>query len=368
MLTKKRRGSVSRVLFGCLALTLSSASFAGAELSAGVWWVYQNASEGDGDGEFADPALIIYAGDDGSHGPWGFSAEMRIGTGSFTGADSNNSGDNFTMHKAWISYQLDEQHQVILGKSQVPFGWKTGNFWPGDMLQGGYGDQMDIGAKLTGQSAGIHYDVAYYTQDDWGKTSTDTVDDNGHWGSAASGAETYRKGETVVLNVDVPFGNGHTIGASAQQGSLVDLTAFAANGSTTDQGDHRAVDLHYTYSHNNFNFKYRYIDVMRDFTELDACVAALRCPNVEVENQRHAIHVDYKKDKWLFYFEATTAETDTQGNTADNVTAFSPGVSYNYGPGWLYLEYLWQDGFIDRFGDIGEGDFRSLYFSFDFYF
>ncbi|CAA0078223.1 Uncharacterised protein [Zhongshania aliphaticivorans] len=359
---------VHGLVLGFLALMVSGASVAGAEISAGVWWVYQNASEGDGDGEFADPALIIYGDDDGSHGPWGFSAEMRIGTGSFTNPASNNSGDNFTMHKAWISYQLDEHHKVTVGKSQVPFGWKTSNFWPGDMLQGGYGDQMDIGAKLTGQSAGIHYDIAYYTQDDWGKTSTDTVDDNGHWGSAASGAETYRKGETLVVNADLPFAGGHTIGISLQQGRLEDLTAFAANDSTSDDGEHRAVDLHYYYTYNNVTFKYRFIDVMRDFTELDACVAALRCPNGEVENQRHAAHIDYKKDNWLFYLEATAAESQTTGNPAGRVKAFAPGMSYNYGPGWLYLEYLWQDGFINSFGDVGEGDFRSLYLSFDFYF
>ncbi len=367
-MTSTIRGRLIRGLaLGCFATMASGGSLAGAELSAGIWWVYQNVvSDGsnDADGEFADPALIIYASDDGSHGPWGFSGEMRIGTGSFTDSANNNSGDNFTMHKAWISYQLDENNQIKIGKSQVPFGWKTSNFWPGDMLQGGYGDQMDVGIKLTGKHSGIHYDAAYYTQDDWGKTSTDTVDDNGHWGSST----TYRKGETLVLNADYPFGNGHTIGASFQQGKLEDLTNAAAGGRVPDDGKHRALDLHYTYSKDSFTFKYRFIDVMRDFTELDACVAATNCANAEIENQRHAVHLDYKVDKWLFYFEATGASTDTKGNDSRDVVAFSPGVSYNYGPGWFYVEYLSQDGFIGRDGDVGEGDFDAIYFSFDFYF
>ncbi|QQD19184.1 hypothetical protein I6N98_04835 [Spongiibacter nanhainus] len=357
-----------RLFLGCVALCLPGISLAGAELSAGVWWVYQNASEGDGDGEFADPALIIYGSDDGSHGPWGFSAEMRIGTGSFSNAETNNSGDNFTLHKAWISYQLDENNQVKVGKSQVPFGWKTSNFWPGDMLQGGYGDQMDVGLKLSGSASNFSYDVAYYTQDDWGKTSTDTVDDNGHWGSSANGAETYRKGETLVLNADMEVADGHTIGASLQAGKLEDLAAFTANGKARDDGDHQAADLHYYYTQGNFNFKYRYIDVQRDFSDLATCVAATLCPDGEIENQRHAIHLDYKMNKWLYYLEATTASSDTDGNSAGTVKAFAPGVSYQYGPGWLYLEYLWQDGFIDSFGDVGEGDFRAMYISFDFYF
>jgi hypothetical protein len=79
--------------------SLSFKVMAGAELSGGVWWVYQN-GDGDGYGELADPALIIYASDDGSHGPWGFSSEMRFGKGSFTNPESNNNGDNLTMHKA----------------------------------------------------------------------------------------------------------------------------------------------------------------------------------------------------------------------------------------------------------------------------
>jgi hypothetical protein len=63
-----------------------------------------------------------------------------------------------------------------------------------------------------------------------------------------------------------------------------------------------------------------------------------------------------------------TASTDTVGNNSGNVKSFAPGVTYQYGPSWIYLEYLWQDGFINSFGDVGEGDFESLYVSVDFYF
>lgn len=348
---------------------------AGAELSGGAWWVYQNGSD-DGLGEFADPALIIYADDDGSHGPWGFSSEMRFGKGSFTNPTSNNSGDSITMHKAWISYALSETDKLFIGKSQVPFGWKTSNFWPGDMLQGGYADQMDIGLKLSGKRDIFSYDGAIYLQDDWGSTSTDSSDDGGHWGSAQDGAETYRKGTTAVANLDWSPIENHTFGISVQAGKLRDLKEFVKeNGQRIDDGEHQAVDLHYYFQKDNFTAKYRYIDTSRDFRKLETCTTAAvapdespRCPNLEVSNQRNALHLSYAKDKWNYYIEATSASTDTTGNNSDTVYAFAPGMTYDYGPGWIYLEYLWQDGFIDGFGDVGEGDFESLYVSFDFYF
>ena len=335
---------------------------AGAELSAGVWWVYQGAAGGPA--EFTDPALIIYAADDGSHGPWGFSAEMRIGTGSFTDPASNNSNDNFTLHKGWISYQLDSKNKLTLGKSQVPFGWKTSNFWPGDMLQGGYGDQMDVGLKLSGSYPALSYDLAYYHQDDWGSTSTDTVDDNGHWGSS----DSYRKVKTFVANLDWHVVDEHTLGLSLQSGKLQDLARYDATGKVDNDGEHSAGDLHYYFSKAGFDLKYRFIYAERDFTALDTCITATLCPDATIKTQRHALHLGYSHGPWAYYLESTTAKTGTDGNTADSVKAFAPGVRYQYGPGWIYLEYLWQDGFIDSFGDVGEGDFKSLYVSFDFYF
>jgi len=53
---------------------------------------------------------------------------------------------------------------------------------------------------------------------------------------------------------------------------------------------------------------------------------------------------------------------------ADTIAAFAPGISYDYGPGWIYLEYLTQDGWIDRDMMIHEGDFDAWYLTIDFYF
>jgi len=367
-------------LFAASAVCTPITATAGAELSAGVWWVYQNVTNSDFNsasfsedldnetgGNFADPALILYADDDGSHGPWHFSAETRIGTGSFTSAANNNSGDNFTVHKAWIGYDLTEETSLKIGKSQVPFGWKTVNFWPGDGLQGGYGDQMDVGLKLSGDAGAIHYDAAYYHQDDWGEDSTDTVDDNGHWGSSA----TYRKIKTGVLNVDWNFLEHHTVGASAQYGRMQDLVPVAAGNpsASNDEGVHQAYDLHYMFEMDNWSAKYRFISVERDFDGMDALLASVDAPvDDKIENQRHVVEVGYNHNNWFYYVDAGVASTDTTGNDADDVQFIAPGVRYQYGPGWIYFEYLQSDGDINAYGDVYESDFDAVYVAFDFYF
>ncbi|MBL7251349.1 hypothetical protein ACLD02_06765 [Alloalcanivorax sp. C16-2] len=351
---------------------------AGAELSAGVWWVYQNVTKSDftspafseelddeTGGNFADPSLVIYADDDGSYGPWHFSAETRFGTGSFTNTASNNSGDNIVVHKAWIGYDVTDSSSLKIGKSQVPFGWKTANFWPGDGLEGGYGDQMDVGLKYSADAAGgLHYDVAYFHQDDWGEDSTDTVDDNGHWGTS----DTYRKIKTGVVNLDWNFMEGHTVGVSAQYGRMQDLAA-ADVANRNDEGTHQAYDLHYMFEKGNWSAKYRFIHAERDFSGMDAFLASASAPaDEEVETQRHVAELGYTHDNWFYYVDAGVASTDTTGNDADDVTFYAPGVRYQYGPGWIYLEYLGSDGDIAASGDIYESDFNALYVAFDFYF
>ena len=361
-------------LFAATAVCTPITATAGAELSAGVWWVYQNVTDANGGdselldketgGSFADPALILYADDDGSHGPWHFSAEARLGTGSFTDPNSNNSGDNFTMHKAWIGYDVTEDSSLKVGKSQVPFGWKTVNFWPGDGLQGGYGDQMDVGLKYSADSGPFHYDVAYYHQDDWGEDSTDTVDDNGHWGSS----ETYRKLKTGVVNLDWNFMEGHTVGVSAQYGRMQDLAAATA-ANRNDSGSHQAYDLHYMFDKDNWVAKYRFIQAERDFGGMDAFLASAGAPSdEEVETRRHVVEVGYRWNNWFYYLDGGIASTETAGNDADDVRFLAPGVRYQYGPGWIYFEYLQSDGDIDAAGDVTEGNFDAVYVAFDFYF
>lgn len=347
----------TRNLLSCaVAASLALPAFAVASpaISGGVWFNYRNVNDDDRDdetgGDIADEALVLYVDDKKDGRPWSFSAETRFGPGSFTDPNNNSTGDNFTIHKAWVGYQLDNGGQFKIGKSQVPFGWKTVNFWPGDILLGGYGDQMDVGVKYSGASDKLSYDLAYYHADDWGETSTDTVDDNGHWGSST----TYRKVQTVVGNLDFEVAPGQIVGVSGQSGGLQDLTTAPYEVS----GSHSAWNIHYHGSFDDLYAKAQYITVVRDI------------PNAanDVENWRAAAELGYTASDWFYYLDTSTAESDTDGNSADSVMAHALGARYSYGPGWIYLEYLTQDGWIGADGDVGEGDFDAFYASIDYYF
>ena len=332
-------------------------------LSAGVWANYRYVRDDDRDeeswGDIADEALILYAdGHAGDDGHWSYSAELRIGPGSFTDPANNSTGDSYALHKAWVGWQVHDTTTLRFGKSQVPFGWKTVNFWPGDILLAGYGDQMDVGVKLSSSTGPWRYDLAYYHADDWGERSTDTVDDNGHWGSS----NTFRKVQTLVANGAFEFAQGQRLAVSVQTGQLQDLS----NPATVDavDGDHLGYVLWYHGQFGDAYAKLAYIGMERELPTAYRESAGL--PQ-RIENTRLAAELGYRSGDWFFYLDASLAEPDTAGNSADRVSAYAPGLSYHYGPGWIYVEMLSQDGFVDRDGQIGEGDFDALYLSVDFY-
>ena len=345
-------------------LWCAAAVAADGSLSVGIWGTYQylpgEDSSTNSGGEFTGEALILYA--DGKapqgEGRWLYSAEMRFGSGSFTDTDNNSTGDQMALHKAWVGWRLDDAHTVRVGKSQVPFGWKTVNFWPGDMLLAGYGDQMDVGVKLSSTATAFDYDLAYYLSDDWGGTSTDTVDDNGHWGSST----TYRKVQTAVANIAWHLTPGHSVGLSLQKGQLQDLSGPSERPS---DGSHEAAVLYYKGQVGAYFFNASWITNSRRLPRDYRRGAGL--PD-DIKNTRLAAELGYNAAPWSFYLDASSARPKTDGNNADTVTAYAPGMRYDYGPGWVYVEYLWQNGDIDRNGEVAEGNFDALYISMDLYF
>ncbi|MFW1677805.1 hypothetical protein ACFVYJ_08480 [Pontibacter sp. JAM-7] len=350
------------LLWLTVAYLCSLTGLANAEhqFSLGAWATYQYfpGDKVNTDGEFTDEALVFYADGKAEAGDtWSYSVEARLGPGGFTDPDNNSTGNEFTFHKAWLGWQLNENHILKLGKSQLPFGWKTTNFWPGDMLLAGYGDQMDVGLKLSGQHKSLQYDLAYYHSDDWSSTSTDTVDDNRHWGSST----TFRKVKTWVGNTVWNINEDNQVGVSVQSGQLEDLTGTPSSPSS---GSHRAYVIYYEGNYNDAYYKASYIRGKRQLP--DAYFASASLPE-EIKNTRLAATIGYNLNDWAFYFDATYADPRTQGSSASSVTAYSPGVRYDYGPGWIYLEYLIQNGYVDRNGQVGEGDFDAIYLSVDVY-
>lgn len=351
-----------RIAAVLLAAITATTAWAEPKLSAGVWGTYQYLRDNDANqnsgGEFTGEALILYLdGSASDSGNWLYSAEFRAGPGSFTDPANNSTGDQYTLHKAWVGWRLNEDHTLRIGKSQVPFGWKTINFWPGDILLAGYGDQMDVGVKLTGERNKFAYDLAYFHADDWGGTSTDTVDDNGHWGSST----TYRKVKTWVGNGKWAFLENHAFGLSLQSGKLQDLSGTP---SRPVSGNHEAAALYYEGHMGNFFSKASYILQSRELPP--GLISAESLPH-QIENQLLAVELGYSQGPWALYLDASAARPDTRGNGSDSVIALAPGVRYDYGPGWIYLEYLTQDGYVDRYGMVNEGDFDALYLSLDFY-
>ncbi|WP_347330472.1 porin [Marinimicrobium locisalis] len=355
-----------------LSLALPLQTLAESNFSAGIWGTYaylpDDETSKDTWGAFEGEALILYADGvaDEGEGRWLYSAEMRLGPGSFTDPANNSTGDQFTLHKAWVGWQLNDDHVIRVGKSQVPFGWKTYNFWPGDILLAGFGDQMDVGVKLSGERGRWDYDAALYLADDWGSTSTDTVDDNGHWGSS----NTFRKVQTWVGNLEYGFLENQTLGLSLQTGKLQDLTDAdpgmpgAQRWNDSVDGDHQAAVVHYQASWDQWYAKASWITMERELPSRYVDGAGL-APTIE--NSRFAAEIGYDVGDWSYYVDFSQARPDTAGSTADNVTSIAPGFRYDYGPGWVYVEYLTQDGFVDRNGQVGEGDFDALYVSLDFY-
>lgn len=365
---------IAAAVTAAVSTTVPSMAMATTNISAGVWANYRYVTDsdfaapafnsdldGETGGDIGRESLILYGSHSQDGGPWRLSTEVRFGPGSFSDPDNNSTGSYTSIHKLWIGRNFGENWDMKIGKSEVPFGWKTVNFWPGDILQGGYGDQMDIGIKFTGSVSRIDIAAAYYHQDDWGETSTDTIDDNGHWGSST----TYRKIQTGVADASYTFGSDGSkseFGLSVQGGKLQDLSdhANACATSCTDlnDGSHYAYATYYQGVYGPFTAKAEVIRVNRDV------------PNVanDIENTRYALQGGYTFGDWFAYIDATAASTDTDGNSADTVYGLAPGVRYDYGPGWFYVEYLQSSGDIDSNGDIYEADFDALYVTMDYYF
>src|SRR5690606_8473834 len=193
----------TRVLGMAGLVACCGAAQAGPVFHGGVWMNYRYIPDSDFQGvcvaddfdretggTLGDPALILYADDQGRYGPTRFAAQVRFGKGSFTDPDNNGTGDYLAFKEAWVGRELANGMLVRVGKMAVPFGYKTVNFWPGDLLQGGYGDQMDVGLNASGDYRSLSYALAYFHADDFGETSTDTLDDNGHWGQSACNSAT----------------------------------------------------------------------------------------------------------------------------------------------------------------------------------
>jgi hypothetical protein len=354
-------------------------AYASTAISGGIWLNHQLTTESTGTdtpdreadtlGTVNSEALVLYIDHQQEDSAWQLSAEWRTGPGSFSDSSNNPTGDTSGFHKLWVGYNFSKDRKVVIGKSQVPFGFGTTNFWPGDMGLGGYGDQLDVGVKFSDKQDAISYDLAWYIADDFGAKSTDTMDDNKHWGSST----TYRKVNTAVANIGYDLSESSTIGFSYQQGELQDLS-----GTFSDKGSifahHNAWDVWYKGTYGNVGVKAQLMGTQRDGLD-EVLVSGVAVGADEVKTLRQSLTVSYAAGPFNYYIDYTGVASDTDGNDASDMVAFAPGVSYNYGPGWIYAEYLTQSNYLDTNADVAESavagkesKFSATYLTIDYYF
>ncbi|MFT7374146.1 MAG: hypothetical protein ACI9T9_002851, partial [Oleiphilaceae bacterium] len=115
-------------------------AYASTAISGGIWLNHQqidesgnNKSEREADtlGTVGSEALVLYIDHQQKDSAWQLSAEWRSGPGSFSDSSNNPTGDTSGFHKLWVGYNFSKDRKVVIGKSQVPFGFGTTNFWPG---------------------------------------------------------------------------------------------------------------------------------------------------------------------------------------------------------------------------------------------
>ncbi|MDX1347842.1 MAG: hypothetical protein R3189_06300 [Thiomicrorhabdus chilensis] len=368
---------LSASLTTALLISFSPFALASHQITLGAWYNYANENDNlagndyTKNGDFGDGAVILYADGaaDEGQGSWSYSAELRVGPGSFSDTLNNSTGDEVSLHKAWLGLKFADDYKLIIGKSQVPFGWKTTNFWPGDMFQAGYGDQMDVGLKLEARKDKLNYNLAYYVQDDWWATSTDTTDDNRHWGSST----TYRKVGTFVADLNMAVAPSHTVGLSLQSGKLEDLTSERSdsltklNNRNESDGDHSAAVVYYK---GEFGPTFVNAEVIQTQRKMPGDLVSADGIASKYETMRYAFEIGRSAGDWTYYLDATWADSFTKGNDNGLIAAYAPGIRYDYGPGWIYAEYLTQNGYIDRYGDVVADDyeFSAVYLSMDWYY
>jgi len=338
-------------------------------VSFGTWfnYTYDNSDDHQNTlGEVDYPSFNIYVNHHPEDSVWFFDAELRIGSGSF----QSFSGDDreWGFKELAVGRELNEQWTMTLGKTRVPFGWKTINFWPGARMLSGFDDQMNVGLRLDSETAGP-MDASYMLvkSQNWGSDTTSQDDGTlGHWGfnkSVDNRNSTYRKINTLVGDWGYTAGNTR-YALSAQVGQLV------------DQDDTDATETHYaaalytegSYGAFDLNTKFVHYD-QGDPDELAESVSGGETYQTQGQGQIAALSGGYQTGNWYNYVDWNMRMPDEERGTDDTMDAVV-GTRYNYGPGWIYTEVLLSNLTEEEApvgGSPNEID-ENLYITVDYYF
>jgi hypothetical protein len=145
------------------------------------------------------------------------------------------------IHHGWIGYEFDNEDQVQVGITRVPFGllpYASHNFWFGVPYYIGFADDYDLGVKYVHQDGPLDLQVAFFKNSelasatDLGRYSFDVV---------SAGQARNEEANQINARAAYTFGMGttcsHEVGVSGQWGELY-------NFDTRRRGDHWAAAGH----------------------------------------------------------------------------------------------------------------------------
>lgn len=178
-------------------------------------------------------------------------AEYRLYSESFGGG---------MMKQGWVGYKFNDQDEVQLGLTQVPFGiqqYNSHNWFFNLTYYVGLEDDHDMGVKFIHVGETFEYQFAFFKNSEELRFGSDT--ENSH--SRYSYDVTGRNKEINQFNGKViyRFGDKSTnrLGVSAQYGGLYNLD-------TKETGSHYGFALHYEITYNLWNLKAQAIKASHD--------------------------------------------------------------------------------------------------------
>ncbi|MBK5937238.1 hypothetical protein [Halorhodospira halophila] len=399
-----------------LATPMSSALALDDVLSFGAWVNYtydvDNDANEDRAGDLDLPAGIIYANHE--HGDWFFDSELRFGTGSF----QSFSGDDreWGFKELAIGRHYGEEWTMTVGKTEVPFTYSRFNFWPGERLARGFGDQYNPGIRFDFDPANNPMDMSFMfiKSQNWGTDTTSQDDGAGvgaigqHWGSN----ETYHKINTLVADIGFTQGNFRH-GASFQAGQLAnqdgvwDVSGVELDDRFPDADDidtlsgaqetetHWAAGLYTEGSIEAWDLAAQLVHYdqgdVDEFGELAASDQYTEGPTgvitgnfdpddgptgvfTQGSGQVMMLSAGLDAGDWYHYGDLTGRSPDSDFDNQDDTYDLVLGTRYNYGPGWIYAELqldniTGEDDGITGDGDAGDRDStQAVYLTMDYYF
>ena len=155
------------------------------------------------------------------------------------------------LKQGWVGYRFNEQDEIQVGLSQVPFGiqqYNSHNWFFNLTYYFGLEDDHDMGVKYLHEGDRFEYDLAFYKNAEELTFGGDTESSSNRYSYDVVG----RNKEVNQVNGKLIYKFGDSIknrlGISAQYGGLYNLD-------TRETGSHNGLALHYELDFRNWNFK-----------------------------------------------------------------------------------------------------------------